>query len=144
MTLKKILLVAACLNIILVSACSSSSENPKVNLNEGRWEITGKMEMANLPFSMPPMTYTMCLTKEDLIPQQDTQAENNNCEITSQSINGDTVNWTVVCNSEQGKTTSSGTITYKGDSFTGKINMQMPGAGAINQSMTGRRIGDCQ
>ena len=144
MTLKKMLFVVACLNIIMISACSAEPESSKINMNEGRWEITTKMETTNLPFSMPPMTYTMCLTKKDLIPKQDMQAQDNNCEIVSQSIHDDTVSWTIVCNSEQGKSTSSGTITYKGDIFDGKISMQMPGVGVVNQNMKGRRVGNCQ
>lgn len=142
MSLKKTLLIVSCLNILFVSACFAASSSA-VNMNEGKWEITSKMEMANMPFDMPPMTHTMCMTKEDLIPQQDMQSEENNCKISSQNISNDTVSWSAVCDSAQGKTTSSGTITYKGNSFEGEINMQVPGTGAMNQTMSGRRIGDC-
>ncbi len=142
MNQKTTLLIVACLNILFVAVCFSASA-AEINMNEGKWEITSKMEMANIPFAMPPMTYTMCMTEEDLIPQQDLESQEKDCEIKSQDISGDTVSWSVVCNTPQGKTTSSGTITYSGDSFDGKINMQMPGTGAMNQSMSGRRVGHC-
>ncbi len=139
---KVILLVIASINFMSLSAYSSSASDA-INMNEGRWEITTTMEMANLPFQIPPMSHTTCLTKNDLIPQDNEQNRDEDCKVTEQSVKGNTVSWTIVCNTDEGKTTSSGTITYKGNSFTGKINMQMPGTGTVSQKLAGRRLGSC-
>ena len=119
--LKKSLVLTGCaFTLLLFTACSSSSDTPKINLNEGNWQITTEMKMANLPFAMPPTSYTTCLTQQDLIPKQGMQQENNSCEVTSQKVDGDTVSWTITCRTDQGVTTSNGTITYAGDTFSGK------------------------
>ncbi len=113
-----------------------------INMNDGRWEITTKMEMTDLPFEIPPMSYTTCLTKEGLIPMQE-GAGQNGCQVTQKSIVGDTVTWTLECDTENGKSISSGTMTYQGDSFKGKMSIQSPEAGTMHQTMTGRRLGPC-
>ncbi len=141
MTPKQILLIIFCLCIIPFAAHSSNTS--EINMNAGNWEITTAMDTTGLPFSIPPMVNSMCLTKNDLIPQSDDGEHGDDCEITQKSVNGDTVNWDIECLTDEGKIVSSGSITYKGDSFTGKINIQMPEMGVINQKVTGRRIGNC-
>ncbi|WP_321531507.1 DUF3617 family protein [uncultured Desulfuromonas sp.] len=143
--LKKSFILTSCaFTLLLFNACSSSSDTPKVNLNEGRWQITAEVKMANLPFAMPPTTYTTCLTQQDLIPKQGMQQENNACEVTSQKVDGNTVSWTITCQSNQGATTSNGSITYAGDTFEGKIITDIPRAGQTEQLLSGKRLGDCQ
>jgi hypothetical protein len=138
------ILIISGLTLAMLWACSSSSDASKVNLNEGRWQITTEIKMANLPFSMPPTSYTTCLTQDDLIPRQSSQEQNNNCEVTSSKVDGDTVSWTITCNGDQGSTTSTGTITYAGDTFNGKIVTDIAGAGTTEQILTGKRLGECQ
>jgi len=139
MKLKKIVLLSLFLGSLLVSSSFAAG----VDMEEGMWEITTKVEMAGMAFSMPGMTQTMCLTKDDMIPQQDLQAQSSGCTVKSQTVSGNSVNWEVLCDSEGGKTTSTGKITYSGDSFEGTVNMTVPGAGPMQQTMTGRRIGAC-
>jgi len=123
---------------------STALATDKINMNPGNWEITTAMDTTGLPFSMPPMVHTACLTENDLIPQSGKDEYGENCEIIQKSINGDTVSWEIECTEDEGKITSAGAITYNGDSFTGKINIQMPEMGAIKQDVTGQRIGDCK
>jgi len=143
--LKKSLLLLGCVfTALLLTACSSSSDASNVNLKEGRWQITTEVKMANLPFAMPPTTYTTCLTQDDLVPEQGTQQEKNGCKVTSQKVDGNTVSWTITCQTDQGATISNGSITYAGDTFDGKITTEIPGAGTTEQVLSGKRIGDCQ
>lgn len=143
MRFKNFVLGSCCLTLAwAVPACSSSPKAP--NMNEGRWEISASVEMANMPFPIPPMTYSQCLTKEDLIPQQDAQGSGGGCDVTTKTIKGDTVTWTMVCNAPQGKTTSTGSITYSGDSFNGTVKVEGPGMPSMTQKMSGRRVGDCK
>jgi leucyl aminopeptidase (aminopeptidase T) len=138
---KKILMVF-CFGFPL-SLIGTPANSAAINMNDGRWEITTQMEMADVPFPMPAMTYTTCLTKDDMIPTQNAEAEKGNCKMLSQKIHDNTVEWTVLCDSEQGKSTNTGTITYHGDSFEGMMHLNMPGMGAVKQKMTGKRIGNC-
>lgn len=121
---------------LILTACSSSPKGP--NLNEGRWDITSKVEMNNMPFAIPPVTYSQCLTKHDFIPKPQITDSKTPCD-----INDDTVNWTLTCSSPQGKSITTGSITYKGDSFDGQITIQGPGMPNMTQIMQGRRTGNC-
>ena len=141
MSPKQILLITFCLCIIPFAAYSANTSG--IDMNPGNWEITTAMDTTGLPFSVPPMVDSMCLTSYDLIPQSDNGEHGDDCEITQTSVSGNTVSWDIECLTDEGKMTSSGSITYQGDSFTGKINIQMPEMGVINQNVSGRRIGSC-
>jgi hypothetical protein len=126
---------------LILAACSSSPKGP--NLKEGRWEITSKIEVTNIPFAVPPVTYSQCLTKADFIPKPQETDSGTPCDITHSEVNGDTVNWTLTCSSPQGKSITKGSITYKGDSFDGRVTMQGSGMPNMTQIMEGRRTGAC-
>ena len=57
------------ISVILLAAVSISFADSVPNMQEGTWEITTTMEMQGMTTSMPPVTYTQCLTKKDLVPQ---------------------------------------------------------------------------
>ncbi len=116
------------------------------NMQEGKWEITMKMDMQGMPMAMPPMKHTQCLTKKDMVPQK--QEKNRDCKIISSKISGDTLTWVMQCSDKNGTHESNGRITYKGNSFDGVINMTITepkhGKSKITQHISGKRIGDCK
>jgi len=111
------------------------------NMQEGLWEITTRMDMPGMPMSMPATKHTQCITKENIVPES--SQPDQECRITKTKVLGDTVTWTVVCDSPEGKSRLTGQITYHGDKFEGIINITMEGMEII-QHMSGRRIGDCK
>lgn len=113
-----------------------------VDMQEGLWEITTKVEMPGMPMQMPSMTTTQCLTPQDLVPQN--EQPDNACEMTSHQINGNTVTWSVACEGEEGGTHGNGTVTYHGDSFEGTMTMSMGGGMQMTSTMHGRRVGPCK
>jgi hypothetical protein len=114
------------------------------NMQEGLWEITMKMEMQGMPFEMPPMKSTQCLTKKDMVPQK--QEKDQECKIVEQKIVGDTVSWSAKCTHKDAVSESKGKITYKGSIFDGFINTTTVPKGELVQTtkMSGKRIGDCR
>lgn len=114
------------------------------NMKPGLWEVTVKMEVPGMPMAIPPMTTQHCITKEDPVPR--TQKPSEECEITDQSVSGDTVTWRVRCKSGGMTTVGTGNITYQGDSYRGSIQMQMSEGGRppmnMTQTLSGKRIGD--
>jgi len=133
---------------VLVAVASGAAAAAEPNMAEGKWEVTGKMTMEGLPFRMPavPISYSQCLTKKDLVPQQ--KEQNKDCKLVSQKIQGNIVTWVGSCVDKDGnKTDSTGTITYKGSSFDGKIDTVMrdpKGAKTTSKlQITGQRTGDC-
>jgi hypothetical protein len=125
----------------VVGGCSSGPD-----MKEGKWEITAEISMKGIPMKMPAMTHEQCLTKEELIPQQEQQAEQN-CTISEQTTNGDTVSWNVVCKDGSMESKSDGTISYHGETFDGTINMVMSGGPvsiSSTSTVTGKYLGPCK
>ena len=116
------------------------------SIQEGKWEIITKMEMPGMPSDMPQQTFvhTECLTKDDYVPQgSQTSGSGGDCEIRDVRTSGDTVSWTMHCNTGQGEMNGEGSIAYSGDTFKGTIKTVMP-AMEMTQHLQGRRIGNCE
>ena len=115
------------------------------NMQDGKWEITTKMDMKGLPMQMQPIKTTVCLNQKDVVPQK--PQKNEDCKMISNKIEGSTVTWVMQCRDKRGNTVdSTGRITYKGASFDGSMEMDMSGKDGkqhMSQKMSGKRIGDC-
>ncbi len=111
----------------------------------GLWETTVVTSMPGMPFAPPPVTSRNCVTEDNLVPQsQDPSAD---CKIDKQSISGNTLSWSIQCNSQGMHTVSHGSITYSGNSFSGSSQISMKGGPMGNmemsQTLSGRRLGNC-
>lgn len=115
-----------------------------LDLEEGEYEITSRVEMPGMPVSMPPVTVKQCLTQEDPVPTQ--SRGDQSCRITEKKAEGNTVHWAMEC-TQEGKTMKArGTITLKGDRLEGKTEMNggpETGNMLIITHMEGKRIGPC-
>lgn len=110
-----------------------------------KWEVTTSMEMAGMPFQMPPTTHTVCLppgqqNNEKMIPAD------KNCQVKSFTTSGNTSRFRIECAPPQ-QMTGEGEITrFSKDAYKGKLsargNMQGQ-AFDMKISYAGRRIGDC-
>ena len=126
------------------STSAPTAAAPAINMQDGEWEITTKVEMPDMP-GMPSgamMSHTMksCLSKENYIPEA--SMEQSDCKVKNQTIDGNTVNWTVACK----ETTSKGSITYAGDTMKGVMESKTKAEGReINTkiTMSGKRLGPC-
>ncbi len=116
------------------------------NMQEGMWEISMKTEMPGMKMDMPPMKFSQCLTKKDLVPQK--KEKNEDCKMIDTRIDGNTVTWVMQCRMKDGTMDSTGKITYKGNGFDGVMkavmNTKDTGKMEITQHMSGRRVGDCK
>jgi len=117
-----------------------------VNMQEGMWEMTMKTEMPGMPIEMPPMKFSQCLTKKDMVPQK--KEKNEDCKMISTKTEGNTVYWKARCRTKEGTVDSDGKITYAGGSFTGVIktvlNDAKSGKTEVTNHMSGKRIGNCK
>jgi hypothetical protein len=84
-----------------------------------------------------------CITQDSLVPQTGSGQGQGQCEITDIQVQGDTVTWSITCDSQGGVMTGTGESTYHGDTFEGTSEMHMQGMD-ITTTMSGKRIGDCQ
>ena len=137
--LRKLLVIS----VVLLTSLSTSIAGSGPNMQEGKWEVTTRMEMPGMSTSMPAVTSTQCLTKKDFVPQGSQQGQE--CNITKTKVDGNTVTWTVKCSGQGGELTGTGRMTYSGSSFKGTIEMTMtqPNMKMISH-INGHRIGDCK
>ncbi len=137
--LKKIFIVS----VIVLAFVSVSCAGGAPDMKEGRWEISTKTEMPGMPMSIPTMKHTQCLTKKDLIPQNNQPG--NECKITTTSVAGNTVTWNMQCSGNGADMEGRGSITYSGNSFKGKIEITMSKTSMkMISHISGHRIGDCK
>jgi hypothetical protein len=102
-----------------------------------------------MPFPMPPITArkTMCLTRENYIPDNAQQGQD--CKISDQKANGNTVTWTMRCKAHEGTIQGQGRITYRGDRYDGLMEARLiatdnPGMSIrYRYDMKGERLGAC-
>ena len=129
---------------ILVTATPVSFAGSDLTMQEGKWEITTKMEIPEMPMDMPPMKHTQCLMKKDVVPQSSQAGQE--CTISQTKITGNTVTWTMQCSGGPGgDTKGNGTITYNGNSMNGTIKLTNTQSNMkMTSHLTGHRIGDCK
>src|SRR5688572_1872438 len=98
---------AVCLLVVaLVAPAAFAEENP---IKAGKWQFSVQMDMPGMPFKMPPVKMTHCITQEDArsaVPQD----QNKDCKMADYKLDGNTVTWTVECPKQ--KLTGTGRITY--------------------------------
>ncbi|HWR88477.1 MAG TPA: DUF3617 family protein [Acidiferrobacterales bacterium] len=119
------------------------------DFKEGAWDVSYRMEVVGMPFPMPPITArkTMCLDKNNYVPDNSQQGQE--CKVSDQKVNGNTVTWTMRCRAQQRTIEGQGKITYKGDRYDGEmdaklitVDYQSPVVG-YKYTMQGQRLGAC-
>ena len=129
--------------MLLVSAPALFAAPP--NMQEGKWEITMAMEVEGVPFPMPPMKHTQCITKKDLEDNKKTLPSGSNkkddCEVKDMKTAGNTTTWSLVC---KDGTRGTGEITYKGTTYTSTMKLVTSDGARTTNKITARRIGDCK
>jgi Protein of unknown function (DUF3617) len=123
----------------LMIAGSAFAENPQ---KPGEWQISMQMEVPGMPFKMPPVNFTVCLTEEDLKDPQKSVPNDpkNDCKVGDYKIEGNKVSWTVDCPKQ--KTKGEGEITFTENSYTGHMNMTV-GEQEMSTKYTGKWKGEC-
>ena len=109
----------------------------------GKWEMTMQMDMPGMPFKMPPIKTTICLTEEDLKdPQKSVPSDpKNKCTVSDYKIDGNKVTWAMECPKQKMKGT--GEATYTDDSFTATVQMQMEDH-EMTAKYSGKWKGECE
>ncbi len=120
--------------------CTTVYAGSELNMEEGMWEITSLVKMQGM--TMPPMTFSQCITKDNAVPQNSSTGQDN-CKVSEMKTVGSTVSWTVICSGQAGNTKGKGTIAYLGDRFEGKMTTEHMGMVMVTE-MNGRRTGSCQ
>ena len=129
--------------IVIMPAFTSA--NADINIHEGEWEITSKIEMSGMPvqINIGEQKITQCIDKQKIVPKTDKKI-NQYCTISGQNIEGDRVTWKMTCTNN---IHSEGSITYHGDTCDGEMTTitEVPEMGKMTMivHMKGKRIGEC-
>jgi len=111
------------------------------DISEGQWQITVTMEIPGMPMAMPPVTHMQCLTTQDHVPWKTQQSDA--CKLSDSKTKGNTVSWIVKCGGQNASTTT-GEITYNGNTFKGVMNIEAAGAPPMTSHIKGKRVGPCK
>lgn len=130
---------ATLLLTIAIFLLSNTTFASQINIKEGQWEITTTMEIAGMPHKMPGMTFTECLTNNDIIPQGTPE---DGCTITDQHIDGNTAYYAMACDRDGETTTSNGSFTYDNDKMSGKMDITHAEM-HMSTTYSGKWIGPC-
>ena len=133
----------------LLTLCTATVFAAAPDFKEGEWGVNYRMEVVGMPFPMPPINVkkTMCLDKKNYVPDNSQQGQD--CKVSDQKVNGNTVTWTMRCRTQERTIEGQGTITYKGERYDGEMNTKLVSADnagpAISYKyvMQGQRLGAC-
>ncbi len=134
---------------LLLAGCAGAAFAAGPDFKEGEWGVSYRMEVVGMPFPMPPITArkTMCLDKNNYVPDNSQQGQE--CKVSDQKVNGNTVTWTMRCRAQERTIEGQGKITYKGDRYDGVMDAKLisadnqgPAVG-YKYTMQGQRLGVC-
>ncbi|WP_006748900.1 DUF3617 domain-containing protein [Thioalkalivibrio paradoxus] len=117
------------------------------NLQPGDWEMVTTTTFANGMMPEQRETSRECVTAEDLSDGQLFDVDVEECEITSQDVRADGMNYTMSCQHEDGMDmTMDAEMHFLGDRAEGTMSARMNtpmGPMQMEIVLEGRRLGDC-
>jgi hypothetical protein len=131
--------------LVLLCTLGMTVSSQAMDIQEGEWETTIEMVIEGLPFSIPPMKSTQCLTQNEPLPENSAH----DCRVKERQTTGNTLNWAVTCQDRRSTSEGSGEITYAGKSYQGNMLMvvtQKGEEGRLNRmtmKLSGRHLGPC-
>ena len=133
-----------------------AQDNPfagmKGKIKEGNWNYT--MEMGAMPgmpkgMTMPPMTFSRCLTAKDIESGAATSKDGKmpeGCTVKNMKMSGNNASYTMECTKDP-KMVADVKMTFAADSFTMKQDVVMDHGGQkmpMTNNMTGKYTGPCK
>lgn len=145
----KHLLRAAAAAVITVTSQAGIAQAP-APMKPGLWEVTVTSDIAGMPVKQPPVTVRQCYRPEDvkdpqrMVPRQ--ADPNFKCDTRDYKLSGNTATWNLACSGNGMTMTGKGSMTMKGDSYSGTNSMDMNMSGKamkMSQAMSGKWVGEC-
>lgn len=107
------------------------------------WEVTAKMEMPGMPFSMPSTTTKVCIAK-GAVNDPNQSMHDKECKMTDIKTSGNKTSWKMRCVRDGEVMNGTGEITSTADSYDGTMNISGTSGGKpMNMTSTyrGKRVG---
>jgi len=145
MKLERIAAVVATLSLAALVAGPAAAQAGKAD-PQGKdelWDVTSKMEMAGMPFAMPPQTRRVCAAKGN---DAETIPRNEGCTVVEAKRVGNKLEYKMACKGGKNDYTATGETTWSGSGYEGRMRMngKMDGQ-PMDMTMTynGTRAGNC-
>ena len=125
---------------LLFCAASGSAFAKFQSMQPGKWLITSTTRIPSVPYPMPSMSRTTCISAVQARNHGAVPMAQHGCSMKSHRISGDTMTWTMGCPHGQvisGTMTSTGT-TYHADMTTENMGRTM------HTIVDGKRLGACR
>jgi hypothetical protein len=125
--------------VLALTLPAIAAEHPQ---KPGQWEMTIQMDMPGMPFKMPPVKTTVCVSADDLKDPQKSVPNDpkNKCTVSDYKIDGNKVTWSMECPKQKMKGT--GEATYTDDSFTATTHLTMEDH-EMTAKYSGKWKGEC-
>ncbi len=116
-----------------------------LTIEPGSWEMTSTVNMPMLP--QPQVTTeTECIEEGEISPESMTDGMDSSCVFDNTVVEGNTMRWSMTCDTAESKSRGEWEATSDGDSLSGSgtITIFVQGQEIVmNMSWTGKRVGDC-
>jgi hypothetical protein len=117
-----------------------------IPIEPGKWKMTSTMVMPMLP--QPRVTDKFeCIEEDEISPEAMTdEGMDSGCTFDTRIVDGNTMKWSMSCNSEGGESRGEWEVTSHGDTLNGEgaITVDMQGQSMVmTMTWDGQRVGDC-
>lgn len=136
-------LIFSITSVLLLTCVNTLADEMKVK--PGKWEFvsTTTMAMMGAPRSH---TNTQCLKEATVSPETLMEDMAKGCELLDSEASSNAMSWKVKCLQDGGEMTGEGSVTSKGDTVEGGMNMKMSFNGQamdMQVAWSGKHIGSC-
>lgn len=117
---------------LMVASLPLLAGTTTTKIKPGLWETTMKTTMVGMPFSPPPQTGRICLSRKQAgHPWTQLQAnKNQHCKFSNIKSHSNSVSWKAECDGKSGHMTGKGVIRYVDNEHTqGSMEMTMKSDG---------------
>lgn len=131
---------------LVMASLPFAASAAELAITPGAWETT---MTRSSPFSgkTTTQTRTECVERTSFDPESMMQGDTGECTVTKNEITGgDTLNFTMQCESQGGNMSVDGVYRVDGDEGSGNMTMVMKMGGndlTMTMEWTAKRIGDC-
>ena len=140
--MKKTIFIATPICMIFTNLATADT----LPIDPGLWEFTST---ATNPFTgqQESETDTECIVEDEYDPEKEMEIEDDmDCEVGESNLNGDTLTFSMSCNTQGEQMTMNAVYQSDGDTVQGTMVIEMSFGGQTmtsEGSFAGKRIGDC-
>jgi hypothetical protein len=132
-------------SLFILSTSHLAMASDSVSIEPGLWEVSTTMTSPMFP---QPRVHTQqeCMKDSEISPETLAPDDGGECSMMDTKVSGNTLSWSMQCNTPGGAMKGQGSFESKGDSGSGNMQMNMTVEGqpfSMEMVWKGRRIGSC-